>query len=76
MNEIDGLILGVPKAGTTWLANVLSQNPEVILSDPKEPNIIASHKGTFGRDKKAPDYILFLAPYRLHVCLIKCLILS
>jgi hypothetical protein len=57
MNEIDGLILGVPKAGTTWLANVLSQNPEVILSDPKEPNIIASHKGTFGRDKKAPDWL-------------------
>ena len=50
MSEVDAFIIGVPKAGTTWLANVISQNPGIILSDPKEPNIVASHQGTFGRD--------------------------
>jgi hypothetical protein len=59
MNEVDGLIVGVPKAGTTWLANILSQNPDIILSDPKEPNIIASHQGTFGRDIKDPDWLKY-----------------
>jgi hypothetical protein len=59
MNEVDGLIVGVPKAGTTWLANVLSQNPDIILSDPKEPNLIASHQGTFGRDIKDPDWLKY-----------------
>ncbi|MEC7744442.1 MAG: sulfotransferase domain-containing protein [Candidatus Thermoplasmatota archaeon] len=56
MSEVDAFIIGVPKAGTTWLANVLSQNPAVILSDPKEPNIVASHQGTFGRDQRDPDW--------------------
>lgn len=56
MSQIDSLIVGVPKAGTTWLANVLSQNPEIILSEPKEPNVIASHKGTFGRNTLNPDW--------------------
>jgi len=56
MSEVDAFIVGVPKAGTTWLANVISQNPGVALSDPKEPNVIASHKGTFGRDTRDPDW--------------------
>ena len=56
MSKLDALIVGVPKAGTTWLANVLSQNPKIILSEPKEPNVIASHKGTFGRDTMNPDW--------------------
>ena len=56
MSKLDALIVGVPKAGTTWLANVLSQNPKIILSEPKEPNVIASHKGTFGRDTMIPDW--------------------
>tara|TARA_B110000263_G_scaffold105968_1_gene92551 strand:- start:2016 stop:2900 length:885 start_codon:yes stop_codon:yes gene_type:complete len=55
MREVDAFIVGVPKAGTTWLANVLSQHPEISLSDPKEPNIVASHRGTFGRSDSEPD---------------------
>tara|TARA_B110000495_G_C23007133_1_gene595142 strand:- start:273 stop:1160 length:888 start_codon:yes stop_codon:yes gene_type:complete len=45
----DIFIVGVPKAGTTWLASTLSQHPTIQLSNPKEPNIITSHKGTFER---------------------------
>ena len=49
-------LIGVPKAGTTWLASTLSQNPSICLSDPKEPNIISSHKGTFRRSNEEPDW--------------------
>jgi len=49
-------LIGVPKAGTTWLASTLSQNPSICLSDPKEPNIITSHKGTFRRSNEEPDW--------------------
>ncbi len=52
---VDGFLLGLPKCGTTWLAGVLSQNPSVDFSSPKEPNILASHHGTFGRDTSDPD---------------------
>ena len=56
MSEVDIFLIGVPKAGTTWLANTLNQHKEIILSDPKEPNIIASHKGTFIRQNESPDW--------------------
>lgn len=52
-------LLGTPKAGTTWLANALSQHPGVALSNPKEPNIIATHKGTFPRSHENPDWNLY-----------------
>tara|TARA_B100000686_G_scaffold354392_1_gene464390 strand:- start:3419 stop:4303 length:885 start_codon:yes stop_codon:yes gene_type:complete len=52
---VDGFLLGLPKCGTTWLAEILSQNPSISFSNPKEPNILASHKGTFGRDYDEPD---------------------
>jgi hypothetical protein len=52
---VDGFLLGMPKCGTTWLANILAQNSSIDFSDPKEPNIIASHRGTFGRDAGEPD---------------------
>lgn len=52
---VDGFLLGLPKSGTTWLATVLSQNPQIDFSDPKEPNIIGSHNGTFGRDDSEPE---------------------
>jgi len=52
---VDGFLLGMPKCGTTWLAGVLAQNPSIDFSDPKEPNILASHRGTFGRDPSDPD---------------------
>ena len=44
MQPIDAFIVGVPKAGTTWLANTMSQHPQIQISDPKEPNIVSSHK--------------------------------
>ena len=45
--EVGAFLLGAPKCGTTWLAEVLMQHPEICVSDPKEPNIVATHKGTF-----------------------------
>jgi hypothetical protein len=51
---VDVFLIGVPKAGTTWLSNVLDQHPGVCLSEPKEPNFVASHKGTFERDNGEP----------------------
>ena len=53
---MDVFLIGVPKAGTTWLSNVLDQHPGVVLSEPKEPNFVASHKGTFERDESEPDW--------------------
>ena len=53
---MDVFLIGVPKAGTTWLSNVLDQHPGVCLSEPKEPNFVASHKGTFERDESEPDW--------------------
>ena len=52
---VDGFLLGMPKCGTTWLAGGLTQNPGIDFSEPKEPNILASHRGTFGRDASDPD---------------------
>ena len=54
--DVGAFLLGAPKCGTTWLAEVLTQHPEICVSDPKEPNIIATHKGTFGRDDSEPDW--------------------
>jgi len=54
--EVGAFLLGAPKCGTTWLAEVLTQHPEICVSNPKEPNIVASHKGTFGRDDSEPDW--------------------
>ncbi len=56
MPEVDVFLIGVPKAGTTWLAYVLDQHHSITLSNPKEPNIIASHRGTFVRNKEEPDW--------------------
>lgn len=56
MPEVDVFLIGAPKAGTTWLSYVLDQHDEINLSDPKEPNIIASHKGTFIRTDEEPDW--------------------
>ena len=55
MVEIGAFVLGAPKCGTTWLSNVLEQHPEICISNPKEPNIIATHKGTMIRDMAEPD---------------------
>ena len=56
VGSVGAFLLGAPKCGTTWLANVLTQHPEICVSNPKEPNIVASHKGTFGRDESEPDW--------------------
>ena len=57
---VDGFLLGLPKCGTTWLAEVLSQNPSIDFSNPKEPNILSSHDGTFDRIYSEPDYESYL----------------
>ena len=49
-------LIGAPKAGTTWLSHVLDQHPEITLSSPKEPNLVATHKGTFAREDEEPDW--------------------
>ena len=54
--EVGAFLLGAPKCGTTWLAEVLTQHPEICVSDPKEPNIVASHRGTFRREDSEPDW--------------------
>ena len=59
MPEVDVFLIGVPKAGTTWLAYTLDQHHSIALSDPKEPNIIASHRGTFLRSNEEPDWSKF-----------------
>jgi hypothetical protein len=56
MDEVDAFMIGVPKAGTTWLTHVLSQHPGISLSNPKEANIVASHRGTFQRTDDQPDW--------------------
>ena len=57
--EVGAFLLGAPKCGTTWLAEALTQHPEICVSDPKEPNIVASHKGTFGRDVSEPNWAAY-----------------
>lgn len=49
-------LLGVPKSGSTWLSSVLDQHPDISISNPKEPNIVGSHKGTFLREYQDPDW--------------------
>ena len=56
LDEVDAFIVGVPKAGTTWLANILSQHNDITLSSPKEPNITSSHRGTFDRITDEPNW--------------------
>ena len=49
-------LIGVPKAGTTWLSKILGEHPDISFSNPKEPNFIAFHKGTFKRIKDEPNW--------------------
>ena len=55
-DAVDIFLVGAPKAGTTWLSHAMSQHPGISLSEPKEPNLVASHKGTFVRDDGEPDW--------------------
>ena len=54
--DVGAFLLGAPKSGTTWLAAALEQHPGICVSEPKEPNEVATHKGTFGRDSRSPDW--------------------
>lgn len=56
LDTLGGYIVGVPKSGSTWLANALSQHPDIQLSNPKEPNFFPTHKGTFGRNMDNPAW--------------------
>ena len=64
VTEPHAFLIGAPKAGTTWLASILSHNPSICLSDPKEPNMITSHKGTFRRSTKEPDWSEYLGLFK------------
>lgn len=52
----DAFILGLPKCGTTWLSEVLSSNPSISFSIPKEPNLVASRVSTFDRSTDNPNF--------------------
>jgi len=54
--RVDGFLLGAPKCATTWLAQALEGHPEVCMSNPKEPNELATHRGTFARLPRDPDW--------------------
>lgn len=62
--RVDAFLLGAPKCGTTWLAEALTQHPGICVSDPKEPNMVASHKGTFPRDDSEPDWGAYSACFK------------
>ena len=64
MVEVDVFLIGAPKAGTTWLGHALNQHPGISLSYPKEPNIVASHKGTFLRVEDEPDWSKYEGCFR------------
>lgn len=48
-------VLGLPRSGTTALYHLLGQHPNLMVTNPKEPNIFSSHKGTFNRDPALPE---------------------
>lgn len=54
--RVDGFLLGAPKCGTTWLAQALEGHPDVCVSNPKEPNELATHRGTFARLPRDPNW--------------------
>lgn len=67
---LDALLVGVPKAGTTWLATLLRENPEIDLPEKKELNVIATRQGTFKRGKTEPnldDYFKFFTDKGLNI---------
>ena len=64
MAEVDVFLIGAPKAGTTWLGHTLNQHPGISLSNPKEPNIVATHKGTFLRVEDEPDWSKYEGCFR------------
>ena len=62
--DVGAFLLGAPKSGTTWLANVLEQHPGICISNPKEPNEVATHGGTFGRNIGEPDWERYAGCFR------------
>ncbi len=43
--NIDFIGIGVPRAGTTWLAQCLLEHPEICFSEPKETNFFNRYAG-------------------------------
>ena len=70
--QIDSFLLGVPKAGTTWLSNVLTRHPGISVSYPKEVNEITTHKGTFKRENSEPDWLRYSRCFNDHGKKIDC----
>jgi hypothetical protein len=57
--HVDFFLIGAPKAGTTSLATALANHPEMCVSDPKEPNLVANFRGTFVRRQQLPDWAAY-----------------
>ena len=67
MNQVagvDAFLLGAPKCGTTWLSSALEQHPNLCVSEPKEPNEIATHKGTMRRDDREPNFSKYMKYFK------------
>jgi hypothetical protein len=57
--HVDFFLIGAPKAGTTSLATALANHPEMCVSNPKEPNLLANFRGTFTRYQESPDWLAY-----------------
>lgn len=69
MNRVNLFLIGVNKAGTSWLYYLLDQHPDVFMAEAKELYFF----GETGRDEEAPadldeyhDHFPFDAPYRYY----------
>ena len=61
---VDFFIVGAPKCGTTALAQLLSQHPDIVISSPKEPHYFSSDLGTGGyMPTSDADYHSYFFPH-------------
>ena len=58
MRKPDFFLIGAPKCGTTALATYLSEHPNILLSDPKEPQYFCKDLKWYGNPVKSDeDYL-------------------
>jgi hypothetical protein len=61
--KIDFVGIGAPKAGTTWLGHMLSQHPQLCMSEPKEVHFF-NEKILFGAAFRKPNFHKGLGWYK------------
>lgn len=61
--EIDFFGIGAPRSGSTWLATVLDEHPEISISRPKEANFFVERADIFYAYRN-PQYLKDWAWYR------------